>query len=85
MIEGIGMNHDERKTFAGNFVINIKSVGGAVGHRYWVLNARDMAIGVKTLIWSANHLSRNETFSCTELHLRTYISLVMWVGGSGCS
>jgi hypothetical protein len=35
------MNHDEGKTFAGNFVINLKSVGGAVGHRYWVLNARD--------------------------------------------
>ena len=30
MIEGIGVNHDEGKTFAGDFVINLKSVGGTV-------------------------------------------------------
>src|ERR671915_320947 len=30
MIERIGMDHDEGKSLAGNFVVNFKTVGGAV-------------------------------------------------------
>jgi hypothetical protein len=32
VVEGIGVNHDERQPFAGDFVIDLYAVGGAV-HR----------------------------------------------------
>jgi hypothetical protein len=32
MVEWIGMHHDEGKSFAGDFVVDFQSVGGAVGH-----------------------------------------------------
>jgi hypothetical protein len=33
MIERIGMDHDEGKSLARNFVVDFETVGGAVGHR----------------------------------------------------
>jgi hypothetical protein len=32
VVKGVGVDHYERQTFAGNFVIDLDAVGGAVGH-----------------------------------------------------
>jgi hypothetical protein len=32
VVERVGVDHDKREPFAGNFVVDSEAVGGAVGH-----------------------------------------------------